>query len=293
METPQLGPLETGRISAGPFQLPYRVEGHGHPAIVVGTHLYYPRAFSQNLRDHLEFVFMDHRGFAPSPGPVDRSEFELEKVIDDIEALRRHLDLGRVAVIGHSGHGFMALEYAKKYPQNTSHVVMIGIAPDFSEASTARAGEAFEELADSDRREAERENRERGTDDDIAALPPDEAFVQDYIRNAARVWYDPRFDCSPLWEGITINMDMIGYVWGEIFTEIDVTKGLKDLKCPVFLALGRYDFIVAPPSSWDPVIPEFNDITVRVFERSGHTPQLEEPDLFDRELLTWMKRQAG
>ena len=182
----------------------------------------------------------------------------------------------------------MALEYAKKYPQNTTHVVMIGVAPDFSEASTVLAGEAFEALADSDRREAERENRERVTDEDIAALPPDEAFIQDYIRNAARVWYNPWYDCTPLWDGITINMDMIGYVWGELFAKIDVTEGLEDLHCPVFLALGRYDFIVAPPETWDPVIPKFNDITLRVFEKSGHTPQLEEQELFDRELLTWM-----
>ena len=284
---------ETGSISSGPFQLPYRVEGEGHPAIVIGTHLYYPRAFSQNLRNHFKLVFMDHRGFAPSPGPVEQSEFELEKVIDDVELLRNHLGLGRIAVIGHSGHSFMALEYAKKYPQHTSHIVMIGVAPDFSEESTTLAGEAFEALADSDRREAERENRQRVTDEDIAALPPDEAFIQDYIRNAARVWYNPRFDCTPLWEGITINMDMIGYVWGELFAKIDVTRGLKDLQCPVFLALGRYDFIVAPPSTWDPILPQFNDLTLRVFEESGHTPQLEEQELFDRELLGWMKQRPG
>jgi proline iminopeptidase len=54
--------------------------------------------------DHLRLVFMDHRGFAPSPGPVDNSEFELEKLVDDVERLRKELDLGRVAVIGHSGH---------------------------------------------------------------------------------------------------------------------------------------------------------------------------------------------
>jgi proline iminopeptidase len=290
MEHTHPNPADAGSIKAGPFHLPYRVEGSGHPVIVIGTHLYYPRAFSQNLRQHFKLVFMDHRGFAPSPGPVDQSEFELEKVVDDVELLRQHLGLERIAVIGHSGHGFMALEYAKKYPKNTSHVVMIGIAPDFGEANTALAGEAFEALADSDRREAEKENRERVTDDDIAALPPDEAFKQDYIRNSARVWFDPRFDCSPLWEGVTINMDMIDYVWGELFTKIDVTEGLEDLNCPVFLALGRYDFIVAPPATWDPVLPKFNDITVRIFEKSGHTPQLEEQELFDSEFLAWMAR---
>lgn len=52
------------------------------------------------------------------------------------------------------------------------------------------------------------------------------------------------------------------------------------------MALGRHDFIVAPPSS------RFADVTVRIFEKSGHTPQYEEAERFDRELLHWMQRAA-
>jgi proline iminopeptidase len=78
-------------------------------------------------------------------------------------------------------------------------------------------------------------------------------------------------------------------VWDEVFPVIDITRGLETFHVPVFLALGRYDFLVAPPSSWDPLRPYFRDLTVRVFERSGHTPCNEEPDLFDAELLSWMK----
>ena len=51
---------------------------------------------------------------------------------------------------------------------------------------------------------------------------------------------------------------------------------------------GRYDYLIAPPSAWDPLRDKFNDLTVRVFERSGHTPQFEEPELFDAELLSWL-----
>src|SRR5262245_4804070 len=119
-----------GMVTAGPFRLPYVIEGQGRPAIVIGSARYYQRAFSRDLRRHLRVTFMDHRGFAPSPGPVDLSEFTLEKLVDDVETLRQQLGLERVVVIGHSGHAYMALEYAKKYPGNTSHVVMIGIAPD-------------------------------------------------------------------------------------------------------------------------------------------------------------------
>jgi proline iminopeptidase len=33
---------------------------------------------------------------------------------------------------------------------------------------------------------------------------------------------------------------------------------------------------------------DVKDLTIRVFEKSGHTPQYEEPELFDQELLQWL-----
>jgi proline iminopeptidase len=289
-EQEQVAEPQTGTIEAGQFNLAYRVEGTGTPAIVIGSSLYYPRAFSQNLRSHLRMVFMDSRGFAPSPGPVDNSAFALDTLLDDVERLRQELDLGPVAVIGHSGHAFMALEYGKKYPQSVSHVIMIGIAPDLGPENMQAMQQYWEDFAPAERKAVWDERVASLPDDELAQLPPSEAFIKGYIRNAPKIWYDPNFDCTPLFEGVSVNMDMIGHVWGEIFAEIDITEGLDTFDRPVFLALGRYDFLVAPPSVWDPIRPMFRDLTMRVFEKSGHTPQYEEAELFDSELLAWMTR---
>ena len=280
---------ETGTVAAGEFLLRYRIEGTGTPTIVIGSAIYYPRVFSQNLRKHLRLVFLDQRGFAPSPGRVDTTEFALDTLVDDIERARRQLGLDRIAVIGHSGHAFMVLEYAKKYPSNVSHVVMIGIKPDLSAASAAATERCWQESASSERKAIMEENLRRLPDEKLAQLPPGEQFNRRYIRNAPRTWYDPRFDASALFEGVEINMDMFNYVWGQVFRDIDITQGLQTFDRPVFLALGCYDFLVAPPSMWDPIRPKFRDLTVHVFEQSGHTPQYEEPALFDAELLRWMK----
>ena len=287
--TPRAEPqvADSGSIRSGDFNLDYRIEGTGPPAIVIGFPAYYSRVFSDNLRSHLRMVFVDHRGSAASPGPVERTEFDLEKLADDVELVRQNLDLGRVIVIGHSGHSYMALEYAKKYPTNVSHVVMIGIAPDLSASSDEASARNWEKLASAERKSALEENQLKMPDEQLAKLPPGEAFIKTYVRDGPRAWYDPHFDSSPLWDGVEINMDMFDYVWGELFRDIDVTEGLENFDRPVFLALGRYDFLVAPPSSWDPIKDRFQDVTVRVFENSGHTPQYEEQDLFDRELLAW------
>jgi proline iminopeptidase len=279
---------DTGSVAAGKFRLRYQIEGTGTPTIVIGIAAYYPRVFSQNLREHLRMVFLDHRGFAPSPGPVDTSAFALDSILDDVERARQQLSLGRVAVVGHSGHAFMALEYAKKYPENVSHVIMIGIAPDFGAENAERIEQNWQETASAERKAAMAAALARVPDAVLAELPPAEAWARGYIRNAPRIWFDAQFDATPLFEGVEANMDMINHVWGRTFADIDVTRGLESFDRPVFMALGRKDYIVAPPSTWDPIRSMFQDLTIRVYERSGHTPQYEEAALFDEDLLDWM-----
>jgi proline iminopeptidase len=281
---------DTGSVASGSFNLRYQIEGSGTPTIVIGSSWYYPRAFSENLRSHLRMVFVDHRGFAPSPGPVDTTAFALDTILDDVELIRRELGLGRVIVVGHSGHSFMALEYGKKYPDNVSHVVMIGTAPDYGMENTRLRDQYWEDFASAERKAAWEEALERLPDAELAEMSPGDAMIQGYIRDAPKIWYDPHFDCSPLWESVEINMDMMNHVWGRTFAEIDITQGLDTFDLPVFLALGRYDFLVAPPSSWDGISSAFKDLTVHVFDESGHTPQYEEAALFDQELLAWMSR---
>jgi proline iminopeptidase len=280
----------TGTVPADQFALRYQIEGTGTPAIVVGSSHYYPRTFSAELREHLQFVFVDHRGFAPSPGPVDTTDFAFDKVLADIERTRQQLGLDKIVIIGHSGHAFMALEYAKAYPEHVSHVVMIGIAPDFSPASAALIRQRWEESVDPERKQALADNFQRIPNSAFAQLSPAEAFVLSYVRNGPLAWYDPHYDSTPLWADAVPNVPMFDYVWGRVFRDIDITRGLADLDVPVLVALGRYDYLVAPPHSWDAVRDHFQDLTIRVFERSGHTPQLEEAEVFDGVLLEWLER---
>ena len=119
---------------------------------------------------------------------------------------------------------------------------------------------------------------------------PEKALITMLIRLRAKGWYDYTFDPTSLWKDVIVNMQMFNYVWGGIFKAIDITKGLENFDKPVFLALGKYDFIVAPPYLWDPIIPKFKNIEVHIFEKSGHTPQYEESKLFDKQFNNWVKK---
>ena len=93
------------------------------------------------------------------------------------------------------------------------------------------------------------------------------------------------------WEDVIVIPEMFDYVWGNLFKDIDITKNLESFNKPVLLMLGRYDYW-NPPHLWEPLRTKFNNLTIRVFEKSGHTPQFEEAELFDNELLNWLSLHA-
>jgi proline iminopeptidase len=277
----------TGIIEREGYGLRYCIEGDGIPTLVIGGAIYYPRTFSKNLRKQLRLAFIDHRCFALPLHPTNDSTIELDAILDDMEYMRQKLNLSQIVVMGHSGHGYMALEYAKKYPEHVSHVVLIGHGRDLSVKGQEMVEQHWQESASSERKAALEENLRSFPKEQMAQLTPSQQFIKKYVLNGPRIWYDYKFDSTPLWKDIEINMPLLNHVWGTIFRDINITQGLEKLQKPIFLAIGHYDFLI-DPSSWDPILKKIPQIDLHIFEQSGHTPQYEEADLFDKKLLEWI-----
>lgn len=277
---------ETGFVEIDGYKLHYRIEGNGPTALVIGSSVYYPRSFSKELRQHLRLVFVDWRGFAQTANHTDIS---LGTLLDDIEQIRQKLELKTCMVIGHSAHALLALEYAKKYHHHVSHVIIIAISPNLSPAHAAAAEQYWQESVWPERKAALEKRIQLLPDEELSKFSPAERFVRWYVRRDPQAWYDFNFDSAWLWEEALPNMPMFDFLYGVALRDLDITRGLETFDTPIFLALGRYDFIVAPSSSWDPIRPKFQNLTVRVFEHSGHSPQYEEPAVFNQEVVQWLK----
>ena len=278
--------MQTGTINRDGYALCFQIEGEGIPALVIGSSYFYPKTFSENLRKTFQFTFLDHRGFAKTDS---ETICELKDIVDDIEYCRKKLQLGQITIIGHSGHGYMALEYAKSYPDSVNRVILIGMGTNHSAEGHQAAEQAFADSVCP--------NRKKHLQKKLEKLPqelsehPEKKFITFCLSNGARSWYDYTYDATFLWENVHTNNAVMDHLWGEVFRDIDVTKDLEKLDKPVFLALGRYDYLVSPPHMWNSIRHKFQDITLRIFERSGHTPQLEEPELFDQELIHWLEHK--
>src|SRR4029453_7612563 len=92
---------------------------HGGPGADHWTMLPFRR-----LADRFTLVFYDHRCNGRSVGaPV--SSMTWENLTADADALRTKLGFQRWAVLGHSFGGHVALEYALRYPESLSHLILL------------------------------------------------------------------------------------------------------------------------------------------------------------------------
>jgi len=81
------------------------------------------------LADIHRLIFYDHRCNGRSSKP-ELETMEWGNLTADADAIRQHFGIDRWAVIGHSFGGMVALEYAIRYPQNLTHLVLLDTGGD-------------------------------------------------------------------------------------------------------------------------------------------------------------------
>src|SRR5512135_1601050 len=114
-----------------------KVMGQGYPLVLMhgGPGLDHTSLLAlQPLADQFTLVFYDHRCNGRSNG-AKVSSMTFENLTADAEALRQTLGFEKWAVLGHSFGGYVALEYALRYPSSLSHLILVNSGGDYSWAS--------------------------------------------------------------------------------------------------------------------------------------------------------------
>ncbi|MBY6138959.1 alpha/beta hydrolase [Leisingera daeponensis] len=275
-----------GCIHRDGYTLGYSIEGEGEPLLIIGSHVFYPRTFSAGLRSKRKLIFIDHRGFAQAGRRAEARDCSLETITGDISAMCSALGLSRLDVLGHSGHGYMALEFARRRPDLVRKTVVVATGPSHSPEHMAYGERIWNMLAAPDRKHRLAHDLAR-----MAAkieAEPQKRFIWMCLGLAARSWFDPCFDASELWQGVHVNMPVFDSLWGEVFRDFDPVAALQEIQAPLLICMGRHDHLVAPLETWLPLIPANRQPAFALFERSGHAPQLEEAELFDETLLNFL-----
>ncbi|MFC8513076.1 alpha/beta fold hydrolase [Streptomyces sp. NPDC057257] len=77
------------------------------------------------LSERRRLALLDLRGTGDSALPRDPAGYRCDRLVDDVEALREHLGLESVDLLGHSAGTNPAVLYAARYPERVSRLALI------------------------------------------------------------------------------------------------------------------------------------------------------------------------
>ena len=120
--------IEEGYVDAQGVFIYYKSLGSGPPLLILHGG---PGASHDYLLPHLvplarknRLVFIDERGSGKSPKLENPAQYTVENMVEDTEAVRKALRLGKINLLGHSCGGVLAQAYALQYQEHLSHLVL-------------------------------------------------------------------------------------------------------------------------------------------------------------------------
>lgn len=261
-------------MSIRDVSLNVKVVGHGDPLLLMhgGPGLDHTSLLPfQSLSDRLTLVFYDHRCNGRSTGSALES-MTWENLTADADALREELGFERWAVLGHSFGGHVALEYALRYPQSLSHLILLDTGGD-SHWSQQNAADLMAKRGYSTKRV-----------------------------ELVRRWFNGEFtprEFFPIFLRIggayshgsflsTMAKAMVHGGWRSqprpktfIFASRQLIKGwtvmdhLGEIDVPTVVMAGRDDFVF-PPECQGELAAGIPGARLRIIEHAGHNPQDEQ-----------------
>jgi pimeloyl-ACP methyl ester carboxylesterase len=193
---------------------------------------------------------LDLRGTGESAIPADPATYRCDRQVDDIEALRVHLGLDRIDLLGHSAGAALALLYTTRRPDRVGRLALINPSP--------RA--VGLEITDLDRRQvAELRRGEAWFPDAFAALEriwSGDATAADWTAIAPFTYgrWDAVSQAHLAQEASQTNADAAAAYYSAGALDPEATSAsLARLRAPVLLVAGEYD--AALPPSVPPSMP--------------------------------------
>ena len=271
----------------------YKAFGEGDPLVIVhggpgASHDYFlpyliPLAKTNRL------IFIDERGSGRSTKLDDPSGYTVNTMVEDLEAVRVGLDLGKINLLGHSYGGVLAQAYALRYQDNLDHLILCSTFH-----STKQLNAVFDKMKENMKPELRRRidkmeqrglfgrgkdyEKNRYTAEYMSAAWGEGYFPYLYGRRP-----DPNFD--PLAMGI-MSWDLYREMWGSHgefvidgnLRSVEYENRLESLDVPTLITVGDHDQV--DPSISEDMQKHIKGSTLAVLPKSGHMTFVDQPAVF-------------
>jgi len=275
-------PLFTVEIGDGPALAVLLHGGPGASHDYMLPHLL-PLARTRRL------VFIDERGSGKSQKLEDPKGYTVEAMVEDVEAVRQGLKLGKIALLGHSYGGVLAQAYALKYQQNLSQLIL---GSTFS--STKGLNAVFQRMKEKMPAElrARIDTAEKaglyghGLDFEKGRYTADymkaawgEAYFPYLYQNRPDANYDPAANGVMSW-------DLYREMWGSHgefvidgnLVSVEYTERLSTIRVPTLILVGDHD--ESDPELSRVMQAKIAGSKLVVLPKSGHMTFVDQPNLF-------------
>jgi len=254
----------------------YEVAGDGYPLIFSHEFAGDYRSWEPQVRFFSRFyqvITYSHRGYPPSEIPKDLEAYTQDIMVEDLHQLMRYLKISKAHIVGLSMGGNVALNFGFKQPEMCASLVVAGCGA----GSDNRKQFEKDVMAVADRLEKEGMQK----------------VAEFYGVGPTRVQFrrkDPRgyqefmeqfkehdaLGSALTFRGVQLRRPSI----------LALEDKLKILKVPTLLMIGDEDEpCIEPAIFMKRKIPRSGLV---VFPQTGHTMNLEEPDLFNRVVLDFL-----
>jgi proline iminopeptidase len=276
----------------------YSIAGKGEPLLLIpggpGSPHNYFQPYMDRLADFVQLIYFDAFGRGLSSKAQNPSEYSFQNDVDEIEALRNSLNLGPVNIYGHSYGGMVAQAYALKYPKSVKRLIL---------ANTIHSAEMWQK-GNNDTWNYQLENqlpelwhrldslRQEGI------LSTDSVYqkIQGEMPLSLSFFYDPSNTPVSTYANKSFSLEVYkqiagpdaDIVLGGDLASVDFRSHLKKIMVPTLIIAGRFDRVAVPKYSiqFKSFMPQAKFI---MFEKSGHYPFIEEPELHAKILEDFLK----
>jgi len=287
--------IEEGYVDAGGLLIYYKSFGQGAPLVIVhggpgASHDYF-LPYLASLARHNRLIFIDERGSGRSQKLDDPTGYTVENMVEDVEAVRRELNLDKIALMGHSYGGVLAQAYALKYQQNLSKLILCSTF-----YSTSKMNEVFQKQLAA----MTPELRKRIQSFEKAGLFGHgkewerNRYPEDYMKAAWGEGYHPYIyqrhpdpNEDPVAQGV-MSWDLYREMWGT-HGEFVIDGNLKSVEygdrlsiihVPTLITVGDHD--ECDPSLARYMSDKIIGSKLAVLPQSGHMTFVDQPELFIR-----------
>ena len=270
--------------NADGVKLYYEETGDGTPVIFVHEFAADSRSWEPQVKffsRRYRCIAYNARGYPPSDVPRDPEAYSQAHAVDDIAAVLRHLGIRKAHVCGLSQGGYATLHFGIRYPQMALSLAICGAGHGSDPDTRAQFLKDGGELAD----RMERLGMEEG--------------IQHYAASPYRVplrHKDPRgyeefrrqfAEHSNIGSALTMR----GYQLRRP-TIYELERDIEKITVPTLIITGDEDGPCLEPGLF--MKRKIRSAGLLVIPNSGHSVNLEEPDLFNRALLDfWTAADAG